>query len=182
MNQGEKQYMVLTAVGPDRSGLVKEVAAVIHQAGCNLEDSRMAVLAGEFALIVLFSGTAEAIARVQHDRPKLEQELGFSLTFKSTQARLSEPAQGLFRLEVSGVDQPGIVRHVSEVLASEQINVRSLESRLRHAAFSGTALFFLHAELELPAQGQIEELRAKLERVCEVQHLGYTLEPLKEND
>ena len=45
-----KSYLVLTALGPDRPGLVNEISAMVLAAGANLEDSRMAILGGEFAL------------------------------------------------------------------------------------------------------------------------------------
>ncbi len=48
-----KSYLVLTAVGPDRPGLVSEISSLVLAAGANLEDSRMAILGGEFALLVL---------------------------------------------------------------------------------------------------------------------------------
>ena len=41
----DKSYLVLTAVGPDRPGLVSEISSMVHGAGANLEDSRMAILA-----------------------------------------------------------------------------------------------------------------------------------------
>jgi glycine cleavage system transcriptional repressor len=174
------KHMVLTAVGPDRPGLVKEVSAVIHTAGGNLEDSRMAVLAGEFALIVLFSGSGEALERIQSMSRKLQQELGFSITFKPTRQR-GEPELQRYRLEVSGGDQPGIVHQISEVLAGQRVNVYCLESRLQHAAFSGTPLFLLQAELELPAGSNLRGLQDELDRACEAMHLDFSLSPQSED-
>lgn len=171
------RHMVLTAVGPDRTGLVKQVSSIIHKAGANLEDSRMAVLAGEFALIVLFSGTDEALERIRQDSAVLEQELGFNLSFRPTRPR--EGASGRrYLLDVTGPDQPGIVHRVSELLAERQINVCSLESRLRRAAFTGTPLFQLTAEIELPGPESVAELRGKVEAACEALHLDHRLEPL----
>ena len=57
-----RQYQVLTAVGRDRPGLVEKISSLLLGAGANLEDSRMAILGGEFALILLFSGTDQAVA------------------------------------------------------------------------------------------------------------------------
>ena len=50
---GDRGYVVLTAVGPDRPGLVNALASLIRDAGANIEDSRMAILGGEFAVILL---------------------------------------------------------------------------------------------------------------------------------
>jgi len=57
--------MVLTAVGPDRPGIVQAISSAIYESGANIEDSRMAVLAGDFALIVLFSGSPDSVEKVR---------------------------------------------------------------------------------------------------------------------
>ena len=49
-------YLVISAIGQDRPGIVDEVSAFILSHQCNVEDSRMAVLGGDFALIMLVSG------------------------------------------------------------------------------------------------------------------------------
>ena len=175
----DTERMILTAVGPDRPGLVKEVSAVIHEAGGNLEDSRMAVLAGEFALIVLFSGDREALAEARRRGEALERETGFSLTFKRARRRKAGGVERRLRLEVSGGDQPGIVHQISGILAGQRVNVYSLESRLEHAAFSGTPLFVLQAELELPDQGDLPRLQRELDAVCSTMQLDISLAPIE---
>lgn len=171
-----RQHMVLTAIGPDRPGIVKAISALIHRAGGNLEDSRMAVLAEEFALIALFSGPPEAILQVQRESRELERTLALSVSFKPTGASAAPRSAPLWILEVKGEDRPGIVHRVSDVVAGLGVNVASLESRLMHAAFSGTSLFLLRAELELPDEATLGRLRASVEEVCEQQHLSVSLE------
>ena len=51
---------------------------------------------------------------------------------------------------MTGVDQTGIVHRITEVLAGDMINVASMESRVTYAAFTGTAMFSLSAELIFP--------------------------------
>ena len=45
--------VVLTAVGRDRVGIVSRVAEVFFELGCNLLDSSMTLLRGEFAIILM---------------------------------------------------------------------------------------------------------------------------------
>lgn len=175
----EPKKMVLTAVGPDRPGLVHEIASAIHEGGANLEDSRMAVLAGDFALIVLFSGSPEVIERVADKARAIEQELDFQIRVKEATPPADARDVRLFQVEVTGVDQPGIVHRVSEVLADLQVNVASLESRLISAAFHGTPMFTLRAEIQLPADRKPEDLAEQLEGVCDQMHLTCDVSPLQ---
>ena len=43
-------YLVVSALGEDRPGLVKELAVNIAESGCSIKDSRMVVLGSEFAI------------------------------------------------------------------------------------------------------------------------------------
>lgn len=169
-----KRYLVLTAVGSDRRGLVKDISGEVHRAGCNLEDSRMAILAGEFALIVLLSGDAAAIGRIEAAAPVLERTLGLHLVFKTSEPAGERTAPAVWHLHVTGADQPGIVHGVGDVLARHRINIASLDSRVTPAAFSGTPVFHLRAELQLPQGLAVSDLRRELEHVCE--RLGMQLE------
>ena len=49
-----KKY-ILTAFSQDRPGIVADISQVIYENACNLEDSAMINLGGEFAVILLFS-------------------------------------------------------------------------------------------------------------------------------
>ncbi|HEX3595345.1 MAG TPA: ACT domain-containing protein, partial [Polyangiaceae bacterium] len=89
----ERRYAVLTAVGADRPGLVQEISQSILEASGNLEDSRMAVLGGEFALIVLLSADPVAIERLRGVLPKLESQLGLRVSMHDTRAAEASPAK-----------------------------------------------------------------------------------------
>lgn len=172
----ERKYMVLTAVGPDRPGLVQDIASIIHGAKANLEDSRMAILGGEFALILLFSGSEQSVAEVGRQVPSFETRLGLHASIRETTRPAGAAAFLPYKLRVSGVDRPGIVAAVSKVLAGQGINVASLESRLQNAPESGTPMFVLSAELQVPSEIALSSLRRDLAAVCDDENLDFVLE------
>ncbi len=45
-----REGLIISAIGRDRPGIVDRLSGAIFRNGCNLEDSRMAILGGEFAL------------------------------------------------------------------------------------------------------------------------------------
>jgi glycine cleavage system transcriptional repressor len=175
-NPMTKQQMVLTAIGPDRPGIVKEISSAIHQSGANLEDSRMAVLAGDFALIVLFSGDPEAIQVIRQKCKTIEKKLDFQITFKPPSDRKEGDDYKLYRFQGTGVDQPGIVHTISAILAEFDVNVVSLESRLTQAPFHGTSIFTFHAEIQVSTQSIMDSLTDRLDRACEELDLDYDME------
>jgi glycine cleavage system transcriptional repressor len=171
-----KSYLVLTALGPDRPGLVNEISAMVLAAGANLEDSRMAILGGEFALLMLLSGDQKAIAAVESRGVQLGERLGLRLLSKPTSSPQAPRDFLPYRIRVSGVDRPGIVQGVSSVLAGRGVNVASLESRLVYAPESGTPMFILEAALQIPSALALADLRRELSTACDQENWDFTLE------
>ncbi|HVU00841.1 MAG TPA: ACT domain-containing protein [Polyangiaceae bacterium] len=171
-----RSYRVLTAVGPDRPGLVQEISTAIHEASANLEDSRMAILGGEFALIVLVSGDDAAIRAVSEKAPALGKALGLAVSLKETTRAAAVTSAGTYRLHVEGVDRPGIVASVSRVIASRGVNVASLESRVVNAPESGTPIFVLSAELHVPADVPLAAIASDLSAACDADDLEFSLD------
>jgi glycine cleavage system transcriptional repressor len=168
-------HVVLTAVGPDRPGLVRAISSVVLGATASVEDSRMAILGGEFALIMLVSGTEAAVARVERELAGLEAELGLEFVFKRTK---TEPMRKVLphAIQVTGVDRPGIVHAVTDLLAKRSVNVASLESRVTFAPDSGTPLFVLEAELQVPSEVALAELRRELAALCQDENLDLSFD------
>ena len=52
----KNNYLVISALGKDHPGIVNTLTKTILNHGCNIVDSRMTVLGGEFAIIMLISG------------------------------------------------------------------------------------------------------------------------------
>ena len=48
--------IIVTAVGPDRPGIVADLSKLVHDSGANIEGSRMVNLRGHFALLALVEG------------------------------------------------------------------------------------------------------------------------------
>jgi glycine cleavage system transcriptional repressor len=170
-----ESHLVLTAVGPDRPGLVNAISSLVHESGANLEDSRMAILGGEFALLVLVAGSEAAVLKVEQTAAAKGAELGLKVLSKRTRP---EPRKDFlpYTLRVTGVDRPGIVAAVSGLIARHGINVASLDSGVSFAPLSGTPLFSLQAELQVPSELALAELRRQVAALSEEENLDVTLE------
>jgi glycine cleavage system transcriptional repressor len=172
----EKNYLVLTAVGPDRPGLVNEISSLVLAAGANLEDSRMAILGGEFALLMLVSGEVKAVTQVERGADELGSRLGLRVLTKLTSSQRAARDFLPYQIRVTGVDRPGIVQRVAAVLAGRGVNVASLQSRLAYAPESGTPMFILEAALQIPSALALADLRRELSTACDAENWDFTLE------
>lgn len=158
-----KKYLLLSAIGPDRPGLVDEVSEKVGARGLNIEGSRMAVLGGEFAIIMLLCGDAPAAERLVAEIADLHAT-GLQVFLKSTISP-AERALGSslpYRLVVSGMDHQGIVHEISRLLHRYQVNIEALETRVEPAPVSGTPIFTMEASVAVPASIKVRDLRAAL--------------------
>ena len=48
--------LVLSALGEDKPGIIDELSRCVMSSGCNITDSRMTVLCGDFAILLLIDG------------------------------------------------------------------------------------------------------------------------------
>ncbi len=162
----DTNHLILTAVGPDRVGLVEKIAEFIARHGCNIEDSKMAVFCGEFAVIVLISGDGNKLVKVANDYREIEAETGLTISLKTPATRKTEESFLPYKLTASCMDHPGIVYQISNVLSSMGVNIESMETKTYAAPISGTPIFQLEADLAVPTRTNINQLR---ERFAEIQ-------------
>ena len=170
-------YYVISALGKDRPGIVNELSNVILNCGCNIEDSRMSVLGGEFALILMASGSWDAVAKLEQQVPGLEQKLGLTIIARRTESRAG--GQGLvpYEVDVVSMDHPGIVHDVADFFSSRDINIEELHTGSYAAAHTGTPMFSLKMTVAIPSDMSLAVLRDEFADFCDDLNLDAALEP-----
>jgi glycine cleavage system transcriptional repressor len=171
-------HLILNAIGPDRIGLIEKMSEFISDHGCNIEDSKMAVFYGEFAVIVLISGASADLARIARNYRSIEEETGLAISIKTPAMQKAEPSIVLYDLTVSCMDHPGLVYKVSGVLATLGINIDSMETKTYSAPESGTPLFQLEARLAIPAHTNIDQLRECFAEIQREENIDIDLLPI----
>ncbi len=172
-----KAYALLTAVGADRIGIVDDVSAAILERGCNIEESRMALLGGEFAALVLVSGSEEAVSSLIAEG----DAIGTALTLAVSARKTGEPARSEealpYVLESSSLDASGIVHSVAAVLRRHGVNIADMETETVPAPWTGAPLFNLRSRLSVPRAVSIAALRRDLELLEAEHNLDLRLTP-----
>ena len=81
------EQLVITALGEDRPGIVDELSNALTTHELNIEDSRMSVLGGEFAILMLVSGASNSINAFMDETSSLEASLRMKLLVKPTRKK-----------------------------------------------------------------------------------------------
>jgi glycine cleavage system transcriptional repressor len=167
--------LIVSALGPDRPGLVGQLTGVLHDAGANILDSRMVNLRGQFAMLLLLD--VPDAGRLAQELPAVAKSIGLHLSI-TPQAAAAKPLPGIpFKLKTYSLDQPGLVHRVSEVLRAHGVNIEDLSARQESAPFAGDPLFIMEMRLTVPRAVSVKSLRADLEATCDQLNADLDLEP-----
>lgn len=175
-------YFAVTAVGADRPGIVAAVSKAFVDHGCNIEDSAMTILRGQFAMMLV-------IAAPDHlDGDELESALAgpagdLDLVVAvapvagspGDQPRARPSAPETWTVSVHGADHPGIVHGVADLLARAEVNIIDLTTRVVGEADHPVYVMIL--EVSLPASLDPGELRRRLEEVAQSLGVSANLHP-----
>lgn len=173
----ENRY-IMTAFGQDRPGIVADVTRVLFDNGCNLDDTRMTLLADEFTLILLFTCRDPAGEEIlTRECRRLERERGISAFLRPLPGRAAAPAArpGGATLHVEGQDQAGIVYGISRYLAEQGVNILDLTSRVSPEPGSGTPFYVMDIALALPPKMAPATLEEGLAAVADELHVDISL-------
>jgi glycine cleavage system regulatory protein len=75
-----------------------------------------------------------------------------------------------------GQDRPGIIRDLSRALAARRVNVEELLTSCSSAPMSGEVLFEAKADLRIPQDVSLDELRETLETIATELMVDLTLD------
>lgn len=154
----------LHAVGRDRPGIVASIARALADLGCNLEDSRMTLLQGEFAVMLVLESPETADGTViEHQLAPVAEQLDLLIAVRPLPPVIEPPVEtagSAFAVSVHGGDHPGIVARICEEVAACGGNVVDLASRV---AEGPTPAYVLVLTVTLPAAADEGALRARLD-------------------
>jgi glycine cleavage system transcriptional repressor len=174
-----KRWYALSAIGRDRPGIVADLAELIYDCDCNLEDSSMTILGSEFAVLLLLSSTSTEAERLLASACKrLEWEKRLTVFFRPLDA---EPVPYAARvrarshaLQAVGVDRAGIVAKIARCLADHDVNIAEMTTQSRPEPESGTPIYTLRMQVEVPSHVDVAALGRRLQAVAETLQVDLT--------
>jgi glycine cleavage system transcriptional repressor len=143
--------IIFTLTGADRVGIVESVTKMLLDLDGNVENSRMARLGGEFAILMLVSLPSESLPALEKGAEKLRVE-GFKVTTSQTDESAAGQYAGWspYQIDVTGADHEGIIHEIARYLSERGINIESMDTGTTPAPESGTPVFSMSAQVAVP--------------------------------
>jgi glycine cleavage system transcriptional repressor len=175
-----ENYLVVSAIGTDRPGIVNELAKASAELHCNIIDSRMTVLGGEFAVIMMVAGNWDAIAKLENIFTQLADKLDLKIVIKQTRPRALKQTIS-YTINVVALDNPGIVYEIAKFFSSQQINIEDMQTGTYCAPHTGTQMFNLNMIINVPTSTHLPSLREEFMLFCDDRNLDAIIEPTRSN-
>ena len=167
-----KSWYAMSAIGKDRPGIVADLAELIFDHGCNLEDSSMTVLGSEFAVLLLFTGEGTDLEeRLSAGCKRIEWERRLTVFFRPLDGEPegygTREEREAYRLSAAGIDRAGLVARVCRLLAEHDVTIREMKTLSHREPESGTPLYTMQLEVGVPRGVPLEVLRSGLEHLAD---------------
>jgi len=173
------EQIVLSALGPDQPGLVDKISRHIFNLQLNIEDSRMSILGGEFAIMLLVSGDENNLKQLEKSIPELEAAFS-DLVFTSKHTKQKQHQPGLnYKVSVVALDHQGIVHNLTRFFSERNINIEDLNTNSYAAPHTGTKMFAVDMKLNIPENTAIVQLRDAFIQHCDDLNLDASFESIK---
>ncbi len=156
---------IITFIGDDRPGLVEQLSRTIEDNDGNWHESRLSQLGGKFSGLILVSLPSDNGQALESALKGLSAS-GLSVRVTPTVALHAQESHRDVKLNVIGPDRKGIVREVSQALATRQINVVEMDSEVNSAPMSGESLFEARIHVQIPSSVDIADLEETLENIA----------------
>jgi glycine cleavage system transcriptional repressor len=126
-------HFAVSAVGRDRPGIAAALTGVLLDLDGNVEDSRMTILRGQFAVMLIVSfdePNREALALGLNEvREAFELKAVVVAPFAEPSEQ-SVDARATHVITVHGTDDPGIVHSITAGLAERGVNIIDLHTKI----------------------------------------------------
>jgi glycine cleavage system regulatory protein len=157
--------LIVTAIGTDRPGIVSLLSDRAQGFGANWAGSRMANLAGQFAGMVHFEVPGQNAEPLAQALRGLEAS-GLRVVIAKVETPPAPAGRRMVKLELAGLDRPGIVRDLSRSLAQVGVSIDDLHTEVVNDGQSGEHLFKMKALLVVPESLPGETLRRSLDALA----------------
>ncbi|MCP4996381.1 MAG: glycine cleavage system protein R [Gammaproteobacteria bacterium] len=172
-------YLIISALGKDQPGIVDRLSKAVLDGGGNVADSRMTVLGGEFAILLMIEGNWNTLAKLEDALPGIGQQLDLTIIARRTEQRGSHTETLPYGVEVVAMDHPGIVHHLASFFSERNINIEDMLTNSYAAPHTGTPMFSVQMAVGIPSNTHISTLREEFMEFCDNMNLDAVLEPMK---
>jgi len=172
-------YLLISALGKPDAALLEQFTRAIKEGGGRIIESRMCALGNEFSILMLLTGSWDAIAKIEDMLPRLESKLSMSIRTKRTETSKETGNLMPYAIDVVSIDNAGIVHDIVDFFAVNKISIQDIHANTYKAVNTGAPMMSLHMTINIPAGKSIAAVRTDFMDFCDNHNLDAIMEPVK---
>jgi glycine cleavage system transcriptional repressor len=171
-----EKRIAVTAIGPDRAGLIRDLSGIVTQASGSIQESRMMALGSEFAILMLIGGNWHSVAKIREKLEALERRGDLTVTVRDSTPRPQADCAP-YLIDAIALDHEGIVLGLSEFFARRDLEISEMNTRRYNAPHTGAAMFSVQMTVNVPGSLPLAQLRDEFLDYCDQENLAAVMEP-----
>jgi len=172
-------FLAVSVLGETQTKIIEALARVIADCKCSILDSRMTVLGEIGGMIMLVQGNWNTLSRLETQLQRLASEHQLQLHLCRTGGYPEQSDLRPYAVEVSALDQPGIVQKVAGFFASRAIPIQEMMTRTYSVPHTGAPMSAVNLVIGVPGKVHIGILREEFMDFCDDFNWDAVLEPVK---
>ena len=156
-------FVVITATGKDKPGLITEITELIANANGNIVDIEAFSMRGLFAIfmIVDIRCMSASLESLRTQLTSLGKKIGLDVNIEPLPSGRRKIGKKLVLLTTLGKDQPGIVANVSRFLSENNANIERIRM-IAYGELNAMEILIDINDLEIP----LEDFKEALSKEC----------------
>lgn len=156
-----KKLLSLSAIGKDKTGIVSSISKILFELGCNIENSTMTLLSGQFAMILLIAYPKDTdVSKIKTKLKHALKDIGLSFSINEIDDNSKNiKTFGDYVISLYGADKPGIVYSISKYLASNKVNITDVQTSIIGLK---DKVYIMLLEIQLPKNLTIDNIKSQM--------------------
>ncbi len=160
----KNNYYAISFLFADTKGLVSDVTKVLFENGFNIADSSSTFLQGVFSMIFIVNSSKDLSENQVKDMFKSSKFIPNVFKFSPSNKEITG---NYYSISVYGADKAGIVHEITSILASNDINIVDLQTKVTGRHTSKVYIMILEVSVPENLQEKIW-LNALMEKAKEI--------------
>lgn len=160
-----KPFVVITATGKDKPGLITEITELIANVNGNIVDIEAFSMRGLFAIFMIVDCRAMSLCleNLRSQLMDMGKKIGLDVNIEALPSGRRKSGKKLVLLTTLGKDQPGIVAAVSRFLSKNNANIERIRM-IAYGELNAMEILIDINDLEIP----LEDFKEALSKQCKL--------------
>ncbi|EIJ41382.1 glycine cleavage system regulatory protein [Beggiatoa alba B18LD] len=171
--------LVICAIAPHKPQLIKQLSRTLVDSGGNIEELRLTTLGDQVSLFLSISGTWNAIAKIETQFPRLQEQLGITILSQRAETLPKLTNHLPYLIEVVAIYNAEILPNIVRFFSDADVRIEDINSHTYTLAQLETLMLSLTLRIYVPNTIVISNLRGDFFDLADELNLDAVMEPIK---